>query len=146
MPLFHVGGIVRNLYAPLLAGSAMIYSDGFDASMFWDELANGTAFNWYYASPTMHDGILEEGDRRPGAAYPLRFICNAAGDLLPSTADRLRARFSATILPGYGMTECMPIACPPIDYGLERRGASGQTGRRAGLEVDGRSPGKPDEG
>ena len=125
MPLFHVGGIVRNLYAPLLAGSAMIYSDGFDASMFWDELANGAAFNWYYASPTMHDGILEEGDRRPGAAYPLRFICNAAGDLLPSTADRLRARFSATILPGYGMTECMPIACPPIDYGLERRGASG---------------------
>jgi acyl-CoA synthetase (AMP-forming)/AMP-acid ligase II len=126
MPLFHVGGIVRNLYAPLLAGSAMIYSDGFDAAMFWDELDNGAGFNWYYASPTMHDSILQEGERRPDSAHRLRFICNAAGDLLPSTADRLHARFDATILPGYGMTECMPIACPPLDYRLERKGASGR--------------------
>lgn len=126
MPLFHVGGIIRNLFAPLLAGSGMIYSDGFDAAMFWDELDRGAGFNWYYASPTMHDSILQEGEQRPGSAYSLRFICNAAGDLLPSTADRLRARFDATILPGYGMTECMPIACPPLDYRLERRGASGR--------------------
>ena len=126
MPLCHVGGIVRNLYAPLLAGSEMIYSDGFDATMLWDELDNGAGFNWYYASPTMHDSILEEGERRPDSAHRLRFICNAAGDLLPSTADRLRARFDATILPGYGMTECMPIACPPLDYRLERKGTSGR--------------------
>ncbi|NML95757.1 AMP-binding protein [Novosphingobium olei] len=126
MPLFHVGGIVRNLYAPLLAGSGMIYSDGFDPAMFWDELDEGAGFNWYYASPTMHDSILHEGEGRTPRARKLRFICNAAGDLLPSTADRLRARFDATILPGYGMTECMPIACPPLDYQLERKGASGR--------------------
>lgn len=126
MPLFHVGGIVRNLFAPLLAGSGMIYSDGFDAALFWDNLESGAGFNWYYASPTMHDSILQEGERRSGAAHRLRFICNAAGDLLPSTADRLRARFDATILPGYGMTECMPIACPPLGYQLERKGASGR--------------------
>ena len=126
MPLFHVGGIVRNLYAPLLAGSGMIYSDGFDAALFWDELDDGAGFNWYYASPTMHDSVLHEGEQRPDSAHRLRFICNAAGDLLPSVADRLRARFDATILPGYGMTECMPIACPPLDYRLERKGASGR--------------------
>ena len=126
MPLFHVGGIIRNLYAPLLAGSGMIYSDGFDAAMFWDELDRGAGFTWYYASPTMHDSILQEGETRPDSAHKLRFICNAAGDLLPSTAERLRARFDATILPGYGMTECMPITCPPLDYRLERRGASGR--------------------
>ncbi len=126
MPLFHVGGIVRNLYAPLLAGSEMIDSDGFDAAMFWDELDNGAGFNWYYASPTMHESILQEGERRPDSAHRLRFICNAAGALLPSTADRLRGRFDAAILPGYGMTECMPIACPPLDYRLERKGASGR--------------------
>ena len=149
MPLFHVGGIVRNLYAPLLAGSSMIYSDGFDAAMFWDELDNGAGFNWYYASPTMHDMILQEGERRPDSAHRLRFICNAAGDLLPSVADRLRARFDATILPSYGMTECMPIACPPLDYRLERKGASGRilgpdvsivdnAGESVPLGVDGR--------
>ncbi len=69
MPLFHVGGIVRNLYAPLLAGSGMIYSDGFDAAMFWDELDSRAGFNWYYASPTMHDSILREGERRPDSAH-----------------------------------------------------------------------------
>jgi acyl-CoA synthetase (AMP-forming)/AMP-acid ligase II/acetyltransferase-like isoleucine patch superfamily enzyme/acyl carrier protein len=126
MPLFHVGGIVRNLFAPLLAGSGMIYSDGFDTALFWDELDRGAGFNWYYASPTMHDSLLQEGERRPYSSHRLRFICNAAGDLLPSTASRLQARFQATILPGYGMTECMPIACPPLDYRLERRGASGR--------------------
>lgn len=126
MPLFHVGGIVRNLYAPLLAGSGMIYSDGFDAAMFWDELDIGAGFNWYYASPTMHDNVLLEGEQRPDSVHRLRFICNAAGDLLPSTADKLRVRFAATILPGYGMTECMPIACPPLDYRLDRKGASGR--------------------
>lgn len=126
MPLFHVGGIVRNLFAPMLAGSGMIYSDGFDAAMFWDELDSGAGFNWYYASPTMHESILLEGEQRPDSARKLRFICNAAGDLLPTTADKLRERFHATILPGYGMTECMPIAIPPLDYRLERRGASGR--------------------
>ena len=126
MPLFHVGGIIRNLYAPLLAGSGMIYSDGFDGTMFWDELDHGAGFNWYYASPTMHDAILHEGALRPLSRHRLRFICNAAGDLLPSTAEKLRDRFEATILPGYGMTECMPIACPPLDYRLERRGTSGR--------------------
>jgi acyl-CoA synthetase (AMP-forming)/AMP-acid ligase II/acyl carrier protein len=126
MPLFHVGGIIRNLYAPLLAGSGMIYSSGFDATMFWDVLDSGRGFTWYYASPTMHDHILHEGALRPLSRHKLRFICNAAGDLLPSTAEKLRDMFDAVILPGYGMTECMPIACPPLDYRLGRRGTSGR--------------------
>ncbi len=126
MPLFHVGGIVRNLYAPMLAGSGMIYSSGFDAMMFWEVLDRGDLITWYYASPTMHVHILQEGDLRPLSSHKLRFICNAAGDLLPSIAEKLRDSFDAVILPGYGMTECMPIACPPLDYQLERRGASGR--------------------
>ncbi|GAC1541014.1 MAG: hypothetical protein NVS3B12_28350 [Acidimicrobiales bacterium] len=126
MPLFHVGGIVRNLFAPILSGSEMIYSDGFDPAAFWDQLDDGEQFTWYYASPTMHEGVLNEADQRPHSVHRLRFICNAAGDLLPSTAARLRARFDAAILPGYGMTECMPIAIPPLDYRLERKGASGR--------------------
>ena len=137
MPLFHVGGIVRNLYAPFIAGSGMIYSPGYDPEMFWDVLDGTAAFNWYYASPTMHDGILQKGSMRPLSNHHLRFICNAAGDLLPSTAEKLRERFGdAAVLPGYGMTECMPIACPPLDYRLERKGASG---RVLGPEVSIRS-------
>jgi acyl-CoA synthetase (AMP-forming)/AMP-acid ligase II len=38
MPLFHIGGIVRNILSPLLAGGAVITCAGFDPLLFWDIL------------------------------------------------------------------------------------------------------------
>ena len=35
MPLFHVGGIVRNLFAPICSGGSAIMCAGFDAAAFW---------------------------------------------------------------------------------------------------------------
>jgi acyl-CoA synthetase (AMP-forming)/AMP-acid ligase II len=35
MPLFHVGGIVRNLLAPIMSGGSAIMCAGFDATSFW---------------------------------------------------------------------------------------------------------------
>lgn len=35
MPLFHVGGIVRNLLAPILSGGSTIICAGFDPLAFW---------------------------------------------------------------------------------------------------------------
>ena len=29
-------------------------------------------------------------------------------------------------MPSYGMTECMPISAPPLDYNLEHPGSSGR--------------------
>jgi acyl-CoA synthetase (AMP-forming)/AMP-acid ligase II len=36
MPLFHVGGIVRNLLVPILSGGSAIMCPGFDAMAFWN--------------------------------------------------------------------------------------------------------------
>ena len=48
MPLFHVGGIVRQVFSPLVSSSAVICSPSFDPSLFWAMLtANKPAFNWY---------------------------------------------------------------------------------------------------
>ncbi|KAG9617189.1 acetyl-CoA synthetase-like protein, partial [Aureobasidium melanogenum] len=55
----------------------------------------------------------------------MRLICNAAGGLLPSLACTLRDTFKCIVLPSYGMTECMPISSPPLDYQLDRSGTSG---------------------
>ncbi|KAJ1535216.1 hypothetical protein HK096_002903, partial [Nowakowskiella sp. JEL0078] len=73
MPLYHVGGIVRNLLAPLLSGSSVIITSGFDPVLFWDfvDMSN-YAPTWYYAVPTMHNAILDEGKRRYPSGYPFK--------------------------------------------------------------------------
>ncbi|KAJ7584254.1 hypothetical protein C8J56DRAFT_1095604, partial [Mycena floridula] len=126
MPLFHVGGIVRNLFAPIFSGGSVICCSGFDSSAFW-QLAVEKKATWYYASPTMHQAILAS---QPDSVDPsdlfIRMVCNAAGGLLPTLAAEIKSRFcSAVVLPSYGMTECMPIASPHTTYNLDRPGCSG---------------------
>jgi len=134
MPLNHVGGIVRNLFAPIMAGGSTICCPAFDPNMFCDILEDLSP-TWYYASPTMHSAILDAmSDRQDAlAASRMRLVCNAAGGLLPSLALRLRDTFNCAVLPSYGMTEAMPIACPPLDFQLTDR--PGTSGRSVGPEV-----------
>jgi len=130
MPLNHVGGLVRNLFSPVMSGGSVICCAAYDANLFWD-CVEDHAPTWYYASPSMHQGILEAGADRPEtvAKSTIRLICNAAGGLLPSLAHQLQDTFSVsahtTVLPSYGMTECMPISTPPLNYKLDRTGTSG---------------------
>lgn len=35
MPIFHIGGIVRNLFAPVFSGGSAIMCSGFDAFAWW---------------------------------------------------------------------------------------------------------------
>ncbi|MEN0065438.1 MAG: AMP-binding protein [Myxococcota bacterium] len=135
MPLFHAGGIYRNVFAPLLAGSPMSYAPGFDPDLFWRSVQRWPV-TWYYAAPTMHRMILDEASAHPNASkVRLRFVANAAGAMLPQTQRRIQERFGARVLPSYGMTECMPISCPPLDGPFPE----GSSGRVLGVEVSIRS-------
>ncbi|KAJ7124381.1 acetyl-CoA synthetase-like protein [Mycena epipterygia] len=127
MPLFHVGGIVRNLFAPMFSGGSSIVSAGFDPIAFWT-LSERLQATWYYAAPTMHHAILTSKPESlvPAMNLSIRMIANAAGGLLPALATDLQRTFQAVILPSYGMTECMPIASPSTAYRLERPGCSGK--------------------
>lgn len=116
MPLFHIGGIVRNIFSPLLSGGSVICCNAFDPVLFWEILIS-RRFTWYYAAPTMHHAILLEASQRVTALQssnhfnlkqivkPVRFIANAAGGLLPALAESLKRVFQTTILTSYGMTE-----------------------------------------
>lgn len=90
-------------------------------------MVDTTLPTWYYASPSMHSLILAESANRAEALRKnkIRLVCNAAGGLLPSLAVQLRDTFDSVVLPSYGMTECMPISTPPVDYKLDRPGTSG---------------------
>ncbi|EXL60860.1 hypothetical protein FOCG_00135 [Fusarium oxysporum f. sp. radicis-lycopersici 26381] len=126
MPLYHVGGLVRNIFAPIFSGGSTVCCPSFDANLFWD-VAETIQPTWYYASPSMHSIIIAEATARPEALRKsrIRLACNAAGGLLPSLAYQLRDTFNCVVLPSYGMTECMPISTPPLDYRLDREGTSG---------------------
>lgn len=82
----------------------------------------------------MHSIILGEVPNRLEALSRsrIRLVCNAAGALRPALAIQLRDTFKCTVLPSYGMTECMPITTPPLDYSLDRPGTSGVS---AGPEI-----------
>ena len=45
MPLFHIGGIIRNVLAPVLSGGGVVCAAGFDAGLWWDVAEKGQA-NW----------------------------------------------------------------------------------------------------
>lgn len=109
-----------------MAAGSTICCSAFDPTLFWDVVEDNEP-TWYYASPTMHQMILAEANNRPEALAKskLRLICNAAGGLLPSLACNLRDTFDCVVLPSYGMTECMPISSPLLDYKLDRPGTSG---------------------
>ncbi|KAH6996043.1 hypothetical protein BKA56DRAFT_695433 [Ilyonectria sp. MPI-CAGE-AT-0026] len=126
MPLYHVGGLVRNIFAPVFSGGSTVCCAAFDPNTFWD-VVQDIQPTWYYASPSMHSLILSEATGRPEALKKsrIRLACNAAGGLLPSLAYRLRDTFKCVVLPSYGMTECMPISTPPLNYQLDREGTSG---------------------
>ncbi|PTB39784.1 hypothetical protein M441DRAFT_47685 [Trichoderma asperellum CBS 433.97] len=126
MPLYHVGGLVRNIFAPIFAGGSTVCCPAFDPSLFWD-VVQETPVTWYYASPSMHSVILAAASDRKTVLEQscIRLACNAAGGLLPSLACKLRDTFKCVVLPSYGMTECMPISTPPLNYQLDREGTSG---------------------
>ncbi|KAF9894132.1 hypothetical protein FE257_009105 [Aspergillus nanangensis] len=126
MPLHHIGGMVRSLLGPIVAGGAIICCPAFDPSMFWDVVSQLTP-TWYYATPTMHQMILAEAQHRGDAVRrsTIQFICNAGAGLPPTLAVELHKTFNCLVFPSYGMTECAPIAAPPLDYCLDRPGTSG---------------------
>lgn len=129
LPTCHSGGLIRNICAPVFSGGSTVCCPNFDANLFWDviQTLGESGPTWYYASPTMHQMILDVLERRPSviSKSQIRMICNAAGGLLPSLATRLRDTYGCIVLPSYGMTECMPISTPPVDYTLDRPGTSG---------------------
>jgi acyl-CoA synthetase (AMP-forming)/AMP-acid ligase II/acetyltransferase-like isoleucine patch superfamily enzyme len=133
MPLHHVGGILRSVFAPILSGGAVAHLGGFSPKPFW-EAACQVGATWYYASPTMHRLYLDEllaNPPQPEARLRLRYVANAAGGLPAALAAEMREGYSrmvgtcVTIAPSYGMTECMPMAAPPPAYALEKPGSSG---------------------
>ncbi|PYH38730.1 acetyl-CoA synthetase-like protein [Aspergillus neoniger CBS 115656] len=133
MPLHHVGGMMRSLWASLVAGGMTICCSQFDPNLFWDMVEEHRP-TWYYAAPTMHEIIVAEAAQRVQSVRKstIKFICNGAAALPSNLAQQLRDIFQCTLSLSYGMAECVPITAPPK---VGRFSRPGSTGLAAGPEL-----------
>jgi acyl-CoA synthetase (AMP-forming)/AMP-acid ligase II len=76
MPLFHIGGIMRNILSPILSGGCVITCSGFDPLLFWDVLSAPLLMPEDYP----HSPELNASYQSGGAAYtPLRNDDDSSG-------------------------------------------------------------------
>ena len=127
LPLHHVGGIACNLVAPLVSRGRMRFEAAFSAEAWLEATAmrvppcfDTPAVTWCYQVATMWHRIVQRcADDTLAPPHHLRVLRSGASPLPHADAARMAALFGACVLPTYSMTECMPIASPPLGYGLE---------------------------
>ncbi len=111
MPLFHIHGLMAGLLAPLSVGATVVATAGFDAFAFFNQLST-FAPTYYTAVPTMHQMVIDRGQKRPeAAAAKLRFIRSSSASLPSSVLEQLEALFGAPVVEAYGMTEATHQMC-----------------------------------
>ena len=106
LPMFHIGGIVDVLAAPLVAGGSVFCAPSFSAADFFRDVE---AFQptWTQAVPVMTQEILDSCDAAVanGAARKLRFLRSVSAPLPSATRDAFEQAFGVPIVEIYGMSE-----------------------------------------
>ena len=148
LPLFHVGGLVDLLLAPLSRGGEVVCTERTSSKVFFEALDRFEP-TWYQGVPTMlHD--VAEGARlrgRYGRPNSLRFIRSVSAALCTAVFEEVEASLATPVIEIYGMTETAGlIASNPLPPAKRKPGS---VGLAAGPEisiVDGAgNPVGPDE-
>ncbi len=132
--LYHIGGLVDLLLAPLDSGGTVITTAGFDARRFFDLLDRARP-TWFQGVPATL-GELAFQARRGGIdprGSSLRLLRSVAAALPPALMSELETLFGVPVLQTFGMTEAGPLitstALPPAER------AAGSVGRSCGTEL-----------
>jgi acyl-CoA synthetase (AMP-forming)/AMP-acid ligase II/thioesterase domain-containing protein len=105
---------VESALAQLLAGGAMIVTNGFDPSAFIHWL-NDLRPTWYVSAPAVHQSILTLlKSKRPSSPHSLRLLQSAGAPLPSEVGQELETILGVPVLNGYGATEAHYIATQPI--------------------------------
>ena len=106
LPMFHIGGIVDVLAAPLLAGGSVICAKSFSAADFFRDV---DAFRptWTQAVPVMIQEMLDTRDAfaESGAVRRLRLVRSVSAPLPTATKSAFEQAFGVPIVEIYGMSE-----------------------------------------
>lgn len=106
LPMFHIGGLVDVLAAPLITGGKVICTQGFSIPAFVDNLQTFKA-SWTQTVPVMLQEILSHTDNIPGLLdnHTLRFLRSVSSPLPVSVASRFESLFRIPVIEIFGMTE-----------------------------------------
>jgi acyl-CoA synthetase (AMP-forming)/AMP-acid ligase II/acyl carrier protein len=133
--LFHVGGLVDLLLAPLHSGGTVIATPGFDARMFFDLMVQRKP-TWYQAVPT---ALAELALVAPRVGYvadgasDLRFVRSVAAALSPNLMAEIKSLFHVPVLTTFGMTEASPLITS-TDFDAAEQ-VEGSVGRSCGTDI-----------
>ncbi len=127
MPLFHVGGLVDLLLAPLSVGGSVIVTERTASQEFFTAL-RGLAPTWYQGVPTMLREILSLAQLDPQrlASGQLRFIRSVSSALPERLQREIENVFDCPVVAIYGMTETAGvITSNPLPPGVAKPGSVG---------------------
>lgn len=134
LPMFHIGGIVDVLMAPLLVGGSTFIAPSFSSAEFYRDLQ---AFKptWTQAVPVMLQEVLNTADAHADAvkSHQLRFVRSVSAPLPPVLMEAFEKRFNVPVIEIFGMTETAGVITsnrlPP------GKRIPGSVGASAGMEV-----------
>ncbi|MEO1295654.1 MAG: AMP-binding protein [Cyanobacteria bacterium J06636_16] len=135
MPMFHIGGLIDLTLAPLAAGGTVIYTGGFSAADFWQQVAAHEP-TWYQAVPTMLQELVDTTTVQKIAVdgHSLRLIRSVAAALPPSVQSAIADLFQIPVVETYGMTEAAPLITSTSLWSEAHK--TGSVGTSVGPEIE----------
>ncbi|NNK81263.1 MAG: non-ribosomal peptide synthetase, partial [Flavobacteriales bacterium] len=107
MTMFHVGGLIDLLLAPLSIGAEVLCPDHLDSKTFFKNLHDFSP-TWFQCVPTMLFDILRTIDlglEELPADNSLRFIRSVSAPLSKEVFERVEEKLGIPVIEIYGMTE-----------------------------------------
>lgn len=127
LPMFHIGGIVDVLMAPLLSGGEVICNSGFSVQNFYRDLAFFKP-TWIQAVPVMLKAILDEKHVYQEIIdnSSLNFVRSVSAPLPSDLMKNFGRELGVPIIEIYGMTETSGvITSNPLPPSIRRVGSVG---------------------
>lgn len=139
LPMFHIGGIVDVLAAPLLSGAAVFCAPSFSATDFYRDLASFKP-TWTQGVPIMLEEMLSNVAQHKAlvAAHTLRFVRSVSAPLPVERMQAFEAAFAVPVIEIYGMTETSGVITSNPLPPAQRK--PGSVGTSAGPQIGIQSP------
>ncbi|MEJ6021948.1 AMP-binding protein [Ramlibacter sp. PS4R-6] len=134
LPMFHIGGVVDVLIAPLMAGGGTFIQPSFASGEFYRDLKAWRP-TWTQAVPVMQQELVNTADAHEGelAGHQLRFLRSVSAPLPVPLMEAVEKRFGIPVIEIFGMTEAAGmITSNRLPPGKRKPGCVGAS---AGMEV-----------